>query len=72
MCLLQNSPHYSKKAGKKTRSQRSSHFAKILKKLLVATIHKTNVKNPSNFSTISHFDVEEPETCKQAINGPYA
>lgn len=39
--------------------------------ILVATIHKANAKNPSNFFTTSQLDVKEPETYERAINRPH-
>lgn len=40
--------------------------------ILVATIYKIHAKNPSNFSTTSHLNVEELETYKQAMSRPHA
>lgn len=38
--------------------------------ILAATIHKANVENLSDFFTISHLNVKEPKTYKQAMNKP--
>ncbi len=35
-------------------------------------MQKANVASPAEFSSLSEFDVEEPETYKRAINGPHA
>lgn len=37
--------------------------------ILATSMQKVNVTSPAEFSLSSQFDVEEPETYKQAING---
>lgn len=55
-----------------TKNPVSNNDGQDLLYILVATIHKANAKNPSNFSATSQLNVKEPETYKQTINRPHA
>lgn len=39
--------------------------------ILATVIYKANIAKPSNLSSSTQLNIEEPKTYKQAINGPH-